>query len=269
MHFMDVHNPYNPPSPYNKMFTSNNGIYIYNNGLINISAEDLIHTKGLYDGEIRFLDEKIHNLFNHLKELNILNRTMLIINSDHGEEFMDHNGMGHGTTLYNELINVPLIIHVPPIIDNYKNIKKSVIHSRVRNIDILPTILDALKISQNTRIDGVSLLPFILGEKDSSSPLPSLASVKSQDTEDILTSISRDSYKYIHNITQKTSELYDRQNDPKERENLIKSMPEIAHKMHEEILSLKLNYYGPSSNGSTKTSIDKKTIEKLKSLGYF
>ena len=161
LHFMDVHNPYHPPAPYNRMFAEETGKFVYRNGPMKINKEDFDKTMGLYDGEIRSLDEKINNIIMYLKEQKLFNNTLIVINSDHGDEFMEHGGMGHGTTLYQELLHVPLII----VHKGNSDIKESVINSKVRNIDIFPTILDILDISPVADIDGISLLPLIKGDK--------------------------------------------------------------------------------------------------------
>ena len=263
VHFMDVHSPYHPPAPYDQMFTGEKGSYRYRNGKMIINKDDLDKTVGLYDGEIRSLDEKISILFRYLNKQHLLRNTLVIINADHGDEFMEHGGMGHGTTLYRELLHVPLFILPPDDID----IERSIIPSPVRSIDIVPTILDILKIQPVTDIDGVSLLELIKGGHDFSPPA-ALSAVRSHNLKDSLISLSNARYHYIYNISKHMNELYDLQNDPGEKENLVSTKPELAGKMHDEMENLSAEYLHNNASPSAKTSINKETLETLKSLGY-
>ena len=122
VHYWDVHGDYSPPEQYAKLFDSDykgsfKGVQQdIDNIKPGIKDEDLRHMIALYDGEIRYVDEYIGKLWDRLKELNLLENTILIIAADHGEEFLEHNSHWHGHTLYDELIHVPLIIHYPPLI---------------------------------------------------------------------------------------------------------------------------------------------------------
>lgn len=263
LHFMDVHNPYAPPAPYNRMFAGEKGRYQYHNGLMKINSEDLNKSMGLYDGEIRFLDDKIRDLFSYLDKHELLKNTIVIINSDHGEEFMEHGGMGHGATLYREQLHVPLFILPPGGID----MERSIIPSPVRNIDILPTILDMLNIEPAADIDGVSLLDLIKGGDDLLTR-PGLSRVVSHGLKDRLTSLSKGEYHYIYNISKDLKELYDLQSDPEEKNNLVGTKAELAETMHDEMEKLTQEYLGSNTSSASKTSINKQTLDTLKSLGY-
>jgi len=117
---------------------------------------------GLYDGEIRYTDEKlIGQLVNKLKQLGLYQQTMIIVTSDHGEEFFDHSGWEHGHTLYDELIKVPLIIKFPDL--KYKGQRSKTIVSLV---DLMPTICDEMRVdSSGLKIDGKSLIPVLRGKE--------------------------------------------------------------------------------------------------------
>ena len=116
----------------------------------------------LYDGEIRYTDESlIKPLLSKLKELNLYKNTMIILTSDHGEEFYEHKSWHHTHSVYNETIKVPLIIKF----FNSNNMGKK-IQKFARLIDIMPTILEALGInSSKYQMDGKSLLELLSDEK--------------------------------------------------------------------------------------------------------
>lgn len=261
IHFMDVHSPYEPPSRFKKAFTKNlKGHFFYQNGLTpDISEEDLEYTKGLYNGEIRFVDEKIEQIFDYLEDQKLLKNTVVIINSDHGDEFLEHGGMGHWTTLYNELLHVPLIL-VP---NGQVTATHSAIDSYVRNIDIFPTLLDIANIPIKNKIDGRSLLPAIKGEEKIDSTNIILSRVKSK-TKDILLSIFEKNNKYIFNSTKGTAQLFNLENDFGEKNDLSILQPQTASDMLRKIMV----YIDMALANREKTKIDKKTLEQLKSLGY-
>lgn len=112
-----------------------------------------------YDGSIRRSDDFLGGLIDILKEENEYDETIIIVNSQHGEQFYEHGGWRHDTSLYNEVIRVPLMIRVPGQEEN------KVITSYVENIDLSPTIIDMINPSysapKNVRDQwrGVSLVP--------------------------------------------------------------------------------------------------------------
>ena len=110
---------------------------------------------GLYDAEIRYTDEAlIGGLVDQLKALGLYDRTMLIITSDHGEEFFEHGAWTHGHTLYNETIRIPLLIKYPASREKGTRVK-----TIVRLTDIMPTILEELGVGYSQKeLDGRSLL---------------------------------------------------------------------------------------------------------------
>lgn len=124
-----------------------------------------------YDYEIAYVDQWIGTLLDGLKDNGLADNTVVIIVSDHGEAFGDHSFAGqkmffHGQTLFEELIRVPALVHVP-------GIEPSVIEDVVELIDIAPTILDALGIEKPKSYRGRSLLPLMRGQP--SAPRPAFA----------------------------------------------------------------------------------------------
>jgi len=116
----------------------------------------------LYDACILEYDEKVLGpVIEKLKALNLYDKTIIIICSDHGEEFYEHGGFSHGTTLYDEVTRVPLIIHVPWI----KQAKK--VNEFTQTVDILPTLLDLLQIPIPHQAQGKSLVGLINNKKAS------------------------------------------------------------------------------------------------------
>ena len=123
-------------------------------------------TSALYDGGIRYVDEfLIGALIAELKKLGIYDRTLLLVTSDHGEEFGEHDPNrfydAHCTDLYDSLIRVPLILRMPG-----RFARGQVVGEQVRLIDIPPTILELLGLAVPSAMEGSSLVPFMEGIGD-------------------------------------------------------------------------------------------------------
>ena len=172
LHTYHTHHPYTPRDEYLKIFEMDyNGklpkhisedlIHKINNKEIEINDADLQHIINAYDAEIREMDDSFGELVSLLKEEGIYRDSMIIFTSDHGEEFGEHGVVAtHSHTLFNELLHVPLIIKFPKNRHKAKRVKYL-----CRSIDILPSILDVLKIKIDLDIEGVSLVPVIAGNK--------------------------------------------------------------------------------------------------------
>ena len=124
VHYMEPHSPYSAPGAFRQHFDPD---YVeqrdfsgplperWRNGRIarEFTPAELRHLKNLYDGEIFYWDEQFKALLDELEALSLLDRTVIVVTADHGEEFFDHGGLGHGWTLYEELLHVPLLIRLP------------------------------------------------------------------------------------------------------------------------------------------------------------
>lgn len=123
------------------------------------SANDIKWLKAMYYGETTHHDTEMGKFFDELKTMGILDDTLVIITNDHGEELGDHKKFGHGHSLYEELLRAPLLLHYPPLIS------AGVIKNEVaENVDVSPTIVDALGMRPMKGADGMSLLPLLKGE---------------------------------------------------------------------------------------------------------
>lgn len=115
--------------------------------------EDLDHIKGLYDGEIAYVDAQIGRLVDALNSKGLAENLVIMITSDHGEEFLDHGNFGHGRTLFSEQLRVPLIIsgHAKFTGGTRRN-------QLVSTCDIAPTISELTGITGQNGFDGISLV---------------------------------------------------------------------------------------------------------------
>jgi arylsulfatase A-like enzyme len=145
LHLWDVHYDFSPPPPFDTMFDPTyegvvDGTEI---GLLtpSIAKRDLEHVVALYDGEIRFTDQALGVLLAKLREVGLWENTVVVITADHGEEFFEHGKIGHLFHIFDEAIQVPLIVHYPPEIE-----PGLVLEEQVRLMDIAPTILGLVEV---------------------------------------------------------------------------------------------------------------------------
>lgn len=272
INYFDPHDPYDAPGEYKNFFpnTYTGDVDGYTNRITmeNFNKEDISNLRDLYDGEIRFTDSQIEKLFNKLELLGIKNETLVIITSDHGEAFGEHGFRGHARTLYNELINVPLIIYAPWITEKPVRIKED-----VELVDILPTVTEITGIKHNGTFSGKSLLPFIKGTLSENNKDYSVSQffkndfLKRWDYRYGITCASAkiNNFKFIDNLDG-DPELYDLITDPGEINNIADSKPELIdnyRKILSGIPSIKIEPDEISYN-----EVKKDIKERLKALGY-
>jgi arylsulfatase A-like enzyme len=123
LNFFDAHTPYLPPRAFEEQFVRGPRWprYEYGRNLIrwmwpdSLSEENLLAEQSAYEGSIAYLDSELGKLFDEMEREGILQNTIVIITSDHGDEFNEHGVVLHGYDLYYPLINVPLVIAGPGV----------------------------------------------------------------------------------------------------------------------------------------------------------
>ena len=121
-----------------------------------ISERKANNVINLYKAEIEYFDSEFGKFIDYLRSKNIYNRSLIFLFSDHGEEFFEHKGWGHGHTLYNEVSRIPLIIKFP-----HEKYRGKRISSNTGIIDIFPTLFNYLGIETTYEPDGRSLMNLI------------------------------------------------------------------------------------------------------------
>ena len=166
VHFNDVHLPYEPPGEYRTAFGDGTKGAIFSSdswklvkreireGKRQIAPDDQQGLIDLYDGELRYTDAQIGELLADLDRRGLLDHTLVVVISDHGEELLDRGGIDHGSSLYDELIDVPLILRFPG--DAHAGLRVSEPASLV---DLLPTVVDFAGLEIPPDVAGRSLLP--------------------------------------------------------------------------------------------------------------
>ncbi len=120
-------------------------------GMRRLSDDDVRHLSELYDAALRQLDDQLARLFDHLREGGFLDDTLVVVTSDHGEEFLDHGELNHAMSQYQELVRVPLLVIGPSIPAG------RTVADPVALIDVLPTSLGLLGLRIPDGLDGVDL----------------------------------------------------------------------------------------------------------------
>lgn len=297
LHYVDAHGPYRPPTNYRHKYL-NDGLYKqdkhlpistnpYNSPYFDIGAIPLYVTEdgitdvdyyvAQYDSEISFVDEQIGTLLKALKELGLDKKTIIVLTSDHGELLGEHNiYFTHGGTLYDATVKVPLIFKCKGLLPAGR-----IIDEQVGHIDIMPTILDLLKVKAEIKMRGINLMPFIL-KKNANFPRKIIVSENfdcdpENFWEEIVVALRTEEWKIYNSITKwkfdnsisQSYELYNIKNDPKESVNLNRMEKEKFRFLKKEsdqwmnnIMTSKVTII------SSGREIDEQTRERLKNLGY-
>jgi len=227
LHYWDIHDPYTPPAPYDTLYDSEyegsvrgwQTLYGWEilrqrlpDGLDGISARDLEYIIALYDGEIRHTDRYLSRLFAHIRDLRLDKETLIIVTSDHGDEFLDHGQTGHGKSLFSELIRVPMIWVFP---DGRHGRTK--IDNLIQTMDILPTLLEYLDIPPPETVEGGSFLSRISHREDSDRTAFSEV-IGFTPKEGSQYAVVTDSAKLIRSTRYDSYEFYDLNEDPDEKD---------------------------------------------------
>lgn len=171
-------------------------------------------TTSYYYSMIQLLDEQIGDLYQTLEKLGILNNTILIFTSDHGEMLGNHGIGQKGPLIYDEVLKIPLLFHYP------KKVKPNVFNECVSLVDILPTVLDYAGISDDVRRDGISLKT-ILSDCNPLERKGVRIEYKEEADRIRFKCWVNDKYKLAIYPGEEFGELYDLENDPKEENNLF------------------------------------------------
>ncbi len=161
-HFFDVHDPYVTPEPYHSMFDPDydgpiDGMRITSPDSpvhAGMDPRDLHNLVARYDGGIRYVDDQVGQVLDHLDSLGLAENTLVIVTSDHGEEFFEHGKKTHRQQLYPESIQVPLILRWPAGIPAGR-----VLRGTAGLVDIAPTVAHATGADFGHPLGGHSLLP--------------------------------------------------------------------------------------------------------------
>ena len=298
----DPHAPYRPPAgfeekfskpaetdQFNRDYAKLRDVRAYGGGATVSQAE--IRAKGInpaiytqraterYDGEIAHNDSSIEALLARLRDLGTLDNTLIVIASDHGEEFWEHGFGAHGHSLYSELIHCVLMMWNPRLIPAPRRVGEP-----VQLIDIMPTVMELIGAKPPPTAQGQSLAPLLKGHpfrRNGAVIASKLALPRAKPgggvPENLTDSFARidAQWKLIYRAQAgrarlKEVELYERRTDRADRSDVTARHPDVAGRLKEELVrwidaqKQARSQLGPGG----KSTLDRETLERLRSLGY-
>jgi arylsulfatase A-like enzyme len=272
LHSYEIHAPYQPPLPYQRLFGTFSSRFLlsgehllkWHRRASELDREDIEYIRASYDGGIRFADDMLRAFFTRLEGTGFLSNAVVIVTSDHGEEFGQHGGLLHGAAkLYEELIRVPLIISGTGVPVG------EVVDRLVSSIDIAPTILAVAGIESDVPMMGRNLLaPSTLRREEEvvfSQWEQSYYSVRTRDWKLIANNRGESPRKPRDDAP--SFELYDLRADPGELRNLAERFPSRVVSM-EKVLDSWLAGVTPSAKQGAPSAFGEETLQQLKNLGY-
>lgn len=210
LNYMDAHAPYHPPDPYFTIFTGSDQPF---HDVPDVSApEELRQARATYAGGIRYLDASIGDLLAELKYRGLLDNTLLIVTSDHGEQFGEHGLIDHANSLYMDVLHVPLVLRLPKVVPAGTRVAEA-----VSLLDLPRTISDLVGAGSAVEFRGSSwraLLTSGSGRADTLRRSPILSEGLEASERHVL-SLLRDTLHYIHR-GDGSAELFNLAADPEE-----------------------------------------------------
>jgi arylsulfatase A-like enzyme len=271
-HFYDAHTDFTPApedraalvGPYSgKLDGSTAQLLAIRAQGVRLGADDLRYLRELYDAEIRGLDRVLGGLFDFLEEEGLARETLIVLTSDHGEEFQEHGGLLHGRTQYEELLRVPLVLAGPGIP------RGRVVDQPVSLVDLLPTILGRLGIAPPPDLDGLDLAPAWEGAR-----LPERLLFGEADHNNVVAGkqvidvrrMARLGHEKLH-LERDTgrTRLYDLARDPREQHDLASGAPERVAFLQGALARF---LDGAVAGETSGAELSEDELELLRELGY-
>lgn len=225
---IDPHVAYHPPKDFLRLYDPEpyNGFIIpwktayllldIRRGRVKLSDRDWHHLLSLYNGEVSYNDHELGNLLKKLEIWGIKEETAIILISDHGDEFLEHGGTGHGATLYDEAIRVPMIIYYPSGFP-----RPRVIEDAVETMSIYPTVLEMLGIEIPPETQAESLIPYAYGI----GRLWQRLAVTNVGSRRFMASVG--SWRFM--VKGKKIKLFDNKKDPYQKNDLTYIRPDVVY----------------------------------------
>jgi arylsulfatase A-like enzyme len=242
LHYMDVHQ-YAAPPEYHRYGTD---------------------SKGAYRAAIRWVDDALLRVRRLLDHRGLLDRSILVLASDHGETFGEHGVNGHARNVLTPVVSVPLVVRLPFPIAPIR------VTAQVRNLDLAPTLLALAGLPPAPSFEGRSLLPMALGEVlgEDAESYATLGQPLFPDAH-VQHAVTDGAWTYARNLEPEAMPrelLFDRGVDPGENVNLISMEPEAAERMRTRLdAHLEKGDLGLRKRG---VRIDPGIAERLRALGY-
>jgi len=231
LHYLDTHTPYRAPARWARRFIDRHAATTIGLTFDDVTgawqdrydAPDRQRIVDLYDGNLAYADHEIGRLLRGLARRARLDRSLVVVSADHGEELWDHRKFFHGQSLYDELLHVPLLVRWPDVGHG------RVVDALVRSVDLVPTIAEALRHTA-AAADGRTLRPLAAGTADGADTsrtafaLVAYAEPRTPERQAVRTA----THKLIRDVSDGALQVYDLTTDPKEKRNLGIAAPGAA-----------------------------------------
>ena len=271
VHALDPHAPYTPPADYRKRYAPEvrqEAGYDFDLKRVYLARgkqrrEYMAEMSQLYDGEVAFNDHSFGEFLKALRQRGLYDDSLIVLVSDHGEEFDEHGDFGHARNLYNETLNVPLIVKWPG------QRRGQVVESLAQHVDLLPTLLQAAGAPMPQGLPGTDLARVAASGDDPEalSGRRVFSHLNHRGREGV--SVVHAGWKLIHPLTRDLAgspQLHDRARDAHERTNRAADLP------------VRAGFLGSLIRGEMERSreglkaerfrIDPETRKALEALGY-
>jgi len=238
LHFIDPHCPYDPPDDLAEMYHVPGYTGEFTDAFCDCAGwppaeierppdSDIAQMRRLYDGEVAGLDRVLGGIFDYLDENGLIEDTLIIFCSDHGEEFYEHGGFEHGHTQYEELTRMPLIVSGPGFDTGTR------FGHPVCNLDIVPTILDYAGLSVPDDLPGLSLIDYV-SETVNGDDYRMIFGEETGGSIRLKFAVDWPWKCLVDYLTGETA-LFDLENDPGEHFDISAENPDIVTRMSEAI----------------------------------
>lgn len=271
VHYFDPHISYDPPEKYRKLFAPGqvgrmrapfSDHFAARRGKLDPSEKEKAFIIGLYNGELRFVDDQIGVLMDRMKGLGMLDDTWIVVTSDHGEEQFDHGSFDHGHRYEEEVTRVPFIMRAP---SGKWNAGKRIPYL-ARHVDIVPTALELFQVDAPKHLVGRSLMSLI----DNSESAHRLAYMEYNLYWGQKYALYDGRYKFIGNVYAKRGYLYDLEEDPGEQRRLGADHPKYGE-LEKQSEALRENFRERAKKnvtGDEAVELPPDVEKSLRSLGY-
>jgi len=272
LHFMDVHEPYD--SPQEDFDALWNGLFDGDERLIDSLPPKYLETKpswaggemrmrlaywrARYAAGVRLFDRRVAGLLDFLRESGLLDSSYLVLTSDHGEELYEHIGWGHGESLHEHQLRVPLIVRPPQPSSSRR------VASHVRLVDLMPTLLAVAGAERPAGLQGVDVSG-LLGGNALATPLPVFSTGVVGEPE--VHSLIDGRYKLVVDLERGSPALFDLESDPEELKNVARRETAVVESMLER---LEIHIAETTAAGLEQQTIElpEELHEPLRGLGY-
>jgi arylsulfatase A-like enzyme len=296
LHELDPHSPYEPVSPYDELYDfgyrgnldswqekrpkdANRLIFAANRYGPWLEPADVRQLRALYHGEVSAMDTYLGRLLDRIEERGLRKRTLVVLLSDHGEQFFEHGIWGHGGSVHQEELGVPLIFSLPGVVPS--GARSDV---PVQLVDVMPTILDLVGVASPAGLHGRSLVPEMLAPGQRREVQPSFArsnlstfhkgtpKVRIESSD----SVRLGNWKLVRrSISRRRNvrvqyELYDLSRDPGESLDVWPTQPVVGHTLR-QLLETRLRLDGEMSFEAQERppeELSEEVLQNLRELGY-